>query len=126
MKYLLDADTCVYLLAGSRPEITRRVGACASGDLAISVITFAELMLGTRAGKPPPEGLLNAFIREVPLLPFDEAAARVYATLPFKRARFDRLVAAHALSLDLGIVTNNTVDFADVPGLRVENWTLPS
>ena len=46
--------------------------------------------------------------------------------MPFKRARFDRLVAAHALSLDLGIVTNNIVDFADVPGLRVENWTLPS
>ena len=44
--------------------------------------------------------------------------------LPFKRARFDRLLAAHALSLGVTIITNNESDFADVPGLTVENWTL--
>ena len=51
-------------------------------------------------------------------------AAREYARLPFKRARFDRLLAAHALSLGVTIITNNESDFADVPGLTVENWTL--
>ncbi|PMZ78725.1 VapC toxin family PIN domain ribonuclease, partial [Pseudomonas sp. FW306-2-11AD] len=51
-------------------------------------------------------------------------AAREYARLPFKRARFDRLLAAHALSLGATIVTNNEADFADVPGLRVENWSV--
>jgi tRNA(fMet)-specific endonuclease VapC len=56
------------------------------------------------------------------MLPFDEAAAREYAKLPFKRARFDRLLAAHALSLGATIITNNEGDFADVPGLKVENW----
>ena len=44
--------------------------------------------------------------------------------LPFKRARFDRLLAAHALSLGVTIITNNEADFADVPELAVENWTL--
>jgi tRNA(fMet)-specific endonuclease VapC len=43
--------------------------------------------------------------------------------LPFRRASYDRLIAAHALSLDLTLITNNEGDFADVPGLRVENWT---
>src|SRR3546814_11281224 len=72
---------------------------------------------------PLPE-TLEAFIEAIPLLPFDEAAAREYARLPFKRARFDRLLAAHASSLGVAIITNNESDFADVPGLAVENWTL--
>ena len=126
VRYLLDADTCVYLLMDSHPALTRRVALSASGDLAISTITFGEIAVGARAGKPPPADVLDAFVREIPLLPFDEAAARAYAGLPFKRARFDRLLAAHALSLDATIITNNLVDFADVPGLGVENWTLPS
>lgn len=61
---------------------------------------------------------------KIPILSFDDAAAREYARLPFKRARFDRLLAAHALSLRATIVTNNEADFADVPGLRVENWSV--
>jgi tRNA(fMet)-specific endonuclease VapC len=56
-------------------------------------------------------------------LPFDDAAARAYARMPFRRGRFDRLLAAHALSLDATVVTNNLSDFADIPGLKVEDWT---
>ena len=63
-------------------------------------------------------------IEAVPVLPFDEAAARAYATLPFKRASYDRLIAAHALSHGLILVTHNEKHFADVPGLVVENWTV--
>ena len=79
---------------------------------------------GTQIGKPPPPEVLEAFISAIPLLPFDEAAAREYARLPFKRARFDRLLAAHALSIGAIVVTNNEADFADVPGLKTENWTV--
>ena len=50
--------------------------------------------------------------------------ARAYATLRFRRASYDRLIAAHALSLGLTVVTDNEADFADVPGLKVENWTV--
>ncbi|MFM2410506.1 MAG: hypothetical protein RL481_1334, partial [Pseudomonadota bacterium] len=55
---------------------------------------------------------------------FDEAAARAYASIPFKRGTFDRLIAAQALSLDLTVISSNSKDFADVPGLKVENWTV--
>ena len=68
--------------------------------------------------------MLDAFVRAIPIIPFDEAASREYAKLPFKRARFDRLLAAHALSIGAIVVTNNEADFADVPGLVVENWTV--
>ncbi|GAA0638680.1 hypothetical protein GCM10009424_11590 [Sphingomonas ursincola] len=74
-------------------------------------------------GKPPTPQALAAFVAAVPIQPFDEAAARAYAQLPFKRARFDRLLAAHALSIGATVVTNNEGDFADIPGLKVENWT---
>ena len=59
------------------------------------------------------------------MLPFDERDAEAYAVLPFRRGRFDRLLAAHAVSRDLALITNNEADFADIAGLRVENWTLP-
>lgn len=90
----------------------------------MSVISYAEVAYGTYVGKPPPPEVLEAFVTAVPLVPFDEAAAREYARLPFKRARFDRLLAAHALSIGATVVTNNEADFADVPGLKVENWTV--
>lgn len=104
--------------------LNQRLASCDAGDVSISAISFAEVALGTWNGKPPSEDILDAFVRAVPIVEFDEVAARAYARLPFKRARFDRLLAAHALSLGAVVVTNNEADFADVPGLRVENWTV--
>ena len=124
IRYLIDADSSIYSMIDARAPITRRIASVDAGEIAISVISYAEIALGSHVGKPPPPDVLDAFILAIPLLPFDEAAAREYARLPFKRARFDRLLAAHALSIDAVIVTNNEADFADVPGLKVENWTV--
>lgn len=125
IRYLIDADSAIYAMVDAASPVNRRIAECAPGEICISVISFAEIALGSQLAKPPPPGLLDAFVAAIPLLPFDEAAARAYARLPFKRARFDRLIAAHALSLDATVVTNNEADFADVPGLKVENWTKP-
>lgn len=124
IRYLIDANSAVYAMDVGHDALTARIAACIAGEMAISVISFAEIAYGTHVGKPPPPEVLEAFVRAIPLVPFDEAAAREYAKLPFKRARFDRLLAAHALALDAIIVTNNVADFADVPGLKVENWTV--
>lgn len=124
IRYLIDANAAVYAMDEGHEALTRRIADCAPGDIAMSVISYAEVAYGTYVGKPPPPEILEAFIKEIPLLPFDEAAARVYAELPFKRARFDRLLAAHALSIGATVITNNEADFADVSGLAVENWTL--
>ncbi len=125
IRYLIDADSSIYAMVDAASPVNRRIADYAPGEIGISVISFAEIALGSQLGKPPPPDLLDAFIKAIPLLPFDEAAAREYAKLPFKRARFDRLLAAHALSVGVTIITNNESDFADVPGLTVENWTLP-
>ncbi len=120
----MDSDCAVYSMVGQFPALGVRLTECEPGDVAISAISYAEIALGTFNDKPPPDGILDAFLEAIPLLAFDGQAAQTYARLPFKRARFDRLIAAHALSLDAILVTNNEQDYTDVPGLKIENWTV--
>lgn len=122
--YLLDTDCSIYAMLGTHPALRERLAACDPGDVAISAVSFAEIVMGENLAHPPDRDVIEDFVSVVPILPFDEAAARAYATLPFKRARFDRLLAAHALSIGATVVTNNEADFADVAGLAVENWTV--
>lgn len=124
IRYLIDTDCAVYAMTAQFPALGERLSDCVPGEVALSAVSYAEIALGSELGKPPPPDILEAFVRAVPILPFDEAAAREYARLPFKRARFDRLLAGHALSIGATVITNNEADFADVPGLTVENWTL--
>jgi tRNA(fMet)-specific endonuclease VapC len=123
IRFIIDADSAIYAMADAGSPVNTRIGKCVPGEIVISTISFAEIALGSHIGRPPDGETLAAFIDAIPLVPFDEAAAREYARLPFKRARFDRLLAAHALSIGAIVVTNNEADFADVPGLKVENWT---
>lgn len=124
IRILLDADCAIYATTGQAPKLRERLADCAPGEVGLSAISYAEIVLGMEQGKPPTPKALTAMIEVVPVLPFDDAAAHAYGKLPFKRARFDRLLAAHALSIGAVVVTNNEDDFADVPGLKVENWTV--
>lgn len=124
IKFLIDADSAIYAMSGDFEAMRQRITSFEPGEIAFSVISYAEVAHGTYVGKPPSEKTLAAFVEAIPLVPFDEAAALEYARLPFKRARFDRLLAAHARSIGATIITNNEGDFADVSGLKVENWTV--
>jgi tRNA(fMet)-specific endonuclease VapC len=119
----LDTNICIYLLGGAAEPARARVERCRPGELATSMITFAEVLVGARRLDAVAEA--EAFFEVVKVLPFDRAAAKVYAELPFRRGSFDRLIAAHALAADLTLVTNNERDFANISGLRVENWVAP-
>jgi tRNA(fMet)-specific endonuclease VapC len=124
VKYLLDTNIIVALTINEEVDVIRRAAECDAGDMVTSSIALAEVAFGTEQGQPPTMEVLRAFLEEVPVLNFDYKAALAYAQLPFKRASFDRLIAAHALSHGLVVVTKNVKDFADVPGLKVENWTV--
>ncbi|MBX9728208.1 MAG: type II toxin-antitoxin system VapC family toxin [Sphingopyxis sp.] len=124
MRFLIDADSSIFATTGQIPALRERLSQLAPGEIGISAVSYAEIVLGMANGKPPTREALDAFTSVVPVQAFDEQAARAYARLPFKRARFDRLLAAHALSIGAIVVTNNEADFADVPGLLVENWTV--
>lgn len=120
--YFLDTNSCIYLLAKARPALAGRVEDCAPGTIGISAIVCAELAVGFGRGGTQGLMALNRFLAAFPVVPFEEAAARAFARVPFRRGKLDRLIAAHALALDVVLITNNERDFADVPGLRVENW----
>ena len=125
MRYLIDTNCCIYLFNGDYPQLIRRVAETEVGEIALSVVVLAELGAGARVGKAPTREGLALLRQQMPILPFDEQDADTFGTLPFRRGRFDRLLAAHAISRDLTLITNNEPDFADMPGLRVENWTCP-
>lgn len=126
--YLLDTNACLDFLLLRSPALIARMGD-AFGKCSVSSITVAELRVGNRSSADPVEDdrKLDLFLSALDVRDFDASAAARYGvmmrSLSLKRTNFDRLIAAHALSLGLVLVTSNTADFADVPGLKVENWT---
>ena len=120
--HLLDSNTLIFILADAASSSALRLGRCRPGSAVTSAIAYAEVMRGIGL-RPEDQRLGERLFTRVPVLPFDAAAAATFARLPFRRGSFDRLIAAHALSLDLAVVTDNERHFADVPGLKVENWT---
>jgi tRNA(fMet)-specific endonuclease VapC len=124
VKYLLDSNIIIAMVLNRSAGVVARAAVCDEGDMVTSAIAFAEVIYGSINNKPPPVEQLRAFVEEVPVLDFDYKAALAYGTLPFRRASYDRLIAAHALSHDLVLVTDNVKHYADVPGLMIENWTM--
>jgi tRNA(fMet)-specific endonuclease VapC len=125
MKFMLDSNVVIAVALAAGEAIRRRMAGQEEGDFVISSIAYAEVLHGSVRGKPPAEAALQAFIEEVPVLPFGSEAAASYAKLDFLRASYDQLIAAHALSLGLTLVTDNAKHFTNIPGLAVENWNEP-
>ncbi len=133
MRFLLDTNICIYLLKGREPEsieIARRFDA---NDCAISAMTAFELEYGCRKAQRNARyrAQLDAFLAALLTLPFEQSdvvAAAETRTALERAGRpigpYDLLIAAHALSRDLTLVTNNEREFRRVKGLQVENWTL--
>ncbi|GAB4218209.1 MAG: type II toxin-antitoxin system VapC family toxin [Rhodoferax sp.] len=131
MRFMLDTNICIYLISQHLPQVRTRFMATPLGDVLMSVVTYAELRHGIErcpAGdRAAADQALQRFIKRVPVLPFGESDAISYGVLRAAvrdrhRDTMDRLIAAHAVSTGLTLVTNNEADFKDYPGLKVENW----
>ena len=131
MKYMLDTNIIAYA-KNNRPEsVLQRFMEHRPEDMCISAITMAELEFGIcKSSKPARNRLaLMMFLSEIQVVPFDGKAAQEYGSI---RAELtskgtliganDLLIATHARSLGLTLVTNNGREFERVPGLVVENW----
>ena len=123
MIYLLDTNTCIYLLKNNPPEVAERFSELHQDEVVISAITWAELCCGLNTHTAEP--ILNALRECVSVLPFNDKAAQIYGELtqkfPNRKGNFDRLIAAHAIALDAVLVSNNVADFR-MYDLTVENW----
>ncbi|HEX3554081.1 MAG TPA: type II toxin-antitoxin system VapC family toxin [Thermoanaerobaculia bacterium] len=131
MTYLLDTNICIYALKNRPPEVLKRLEAVGRGAVALSVITVLELRQGAEKSQRVAENhsRLDFFLAPMKVLPFEEEAAVVAARIRahLERREFligdlDTLIAAHAMALDLILVTNNLDEFERVPGLRTTNW----
>lgn len=134
-RYLLDTDICSYAIKRKSPALFARLRAAMLVEtVSISVVTRGELLYGL-ALAPEAAALrvaVLAFLEEMPCLSWNAAAADQYGPLRAQQrlsGRFsgymDTLIAAHALAENLILVTNNTRHYAAIPGLALENWSLP-
>ncbi|MCF7695962.1 type II toxin-antitoxin system VapC family toxin [Mycetohabitans sp. B2] len=128
-RFMLDTNMCIYLMKNQPEEVAKRFAQCYVGDVVMSAVTYAKLEYGVvvSANRTRERRNLAALIQDIPVAPFDAAAATAYgpvrkATSERKKDAFDKLIAAHAIALDVILVTNNERDFASYPGIRLENW----
>ncbi|MCL5284325.1 MAG: type II toxin-antitoxin system VapC family toxin [Nitrospirae bacterium] len=129
-KFMLDTNMCIYLMKHHPPEVAARFAQCYVGEVVISSITLAELEYGVTCSGDAQIGnraALSSLLEDLAVAPFDMAAAAAYgpvrlATRERNRDALDKLIAAHAIALDVILVTNNVTDFSGYPGLRMENW----
>jgi tRNA(fMet)-specific endonuclease VapC len=130
---MLDTDTCSYIMRRSPDAVLKRLAKVPVDDVCISVITKSELLFGVEVSpkRRQDEAALTAFLRYVEVLDFpDEASlhyAKIRADLKTRGTMIganDLFIAAHARSLGLTLVTNNTREFKRVRGLFIDNWTI--
>jgi tRNA(fMet)-specific endonuclease VapC len=132
-RFMLDTDTCSYILKRSHPLVLKRLQSVSVNDVCMSVITKAELLYGVEVSprRAQDAAALAAFLPYVDAVAFDEDAARHYADIRADLKRRgamiganDLFIAAHARALGLTLATNNTAEFERVSDLAVENWTI--
>jgi tRNA(fMet)-specific endonuclease VapC len=131
--YMLDTDICSYIMRRSSQPLLNRLQQVRVSDVCISVITKSELLFGVEMSprRQQDDIALKALLPYVDVLDFPDQAAAHYANI---RAHLktrgtmiganDLFIAAHARSLGLTLVTNNTTEFRRVPDLVLENWTV--
>ncbi|HWE06562.1 MAG TPA: type II toxin-antitoxin system VapC family toxin [Rhizomicrobium sp.] len=130
-RFMLDTDTCSYIVKRSNHAVLRRLQTVPIDEVCISAITEAELQYGVQVSpRQHTDGVaVGAFLRHIDVLDFSGDAATSYAEIRADLKRrgamigaHDLLIAAHARSLDMTLVTNNVREFKRVRGLAIENW----
>ena len=136
MNYMLDTNTCIYLMTGNQPawqsSILSQLEALSTNDeVYLSSIVVSELHYGVQKSRwrKANSSLLDEFLMDFQIAAYDDAAARRYGLVRSaleKKGRpigpLDTLIAAHALSLEMTLVTHNVKEFTRIPGLRIKDW----
>ena len=132
MKYMLDTNICIYAIKHKPPEVIKNFLKHNPDDIGVSSITYGELMHGVEKSKAVERNraAITLFLSSISILPFDNYAAEEYGKVRAELERkgtligpMDMLIAGHARSERLILVTNNTREFFRVENLEVEDWT---
>ena len=132
IKYMLDTNICIFAINHKPESLVHRIEQCIPGELCISSITFAELLHGVEKSQAVERNRLALllFLSKIAILDFDSEAADEYGKLRADLERkgtpigpMDMLIAGHAKSEQLIVVTNNTREFKRISGLEIQDWT---
>lgn len=132
MKFMLDTNTCIYVIKQKFPEVLRHIKKHSPGDIGISTITLSELYYGAAKSQRVQKNreALSEFLIPLEIVDFDERAANVYGNIRAELEKIgkpiggmDILIASHALSIDVTLVTNNVKEFRRIKKLRVVDWS---
>nr|CAA6830512.1 MAG: VapC toxin protein [uncultured Thiotrichaceae bacterium] len=130
-RYMLDTDTCIYLKNRRPPAIAERFSKLQWGEVVMSLVTYGELYNGAKKSREASAALENIELlgKRVPVQPMNKEVAETYGVIRSELEKQgntiggnDLWIAAHALTLGLTLVTNNTREFQRIPKLKVENW----
>ena len=131
MEFMLDTNICIYIIKRKPTHVLNRFKKTEISQIAISSITMSELLYGVSKSLKPEQNLiaLTQFVAPLEILPYGDEAAQYYGELRAhleKRGTpigsLDMLIAAHALSINSTLVTNNHKEFILVPHLKIEDW----
>lgn len=131
LQYLLDTNICIYIAKNKPPEVLAHFQLLEVGQVGVSVITHGELVYGARKSKQPQLALshLQRLVELIPVIPITEAVGDYYGQLRSTLEKAgtpignnDLWIAAHALNLNITLVTNNTREFERILHLKLENW----
>lgn len=131
MKYMLDTNICIYIIKNKPPKVLRKFSKVDPKDVCISSITSSELWYGVNKSSHFEKNAiaLEEFFSPLTILEYNETDSKSYGKVRSELEKkgqiigsMDLLIAAHALSRNLKLVTNNTKEFKRVAGLSVENW----
>lgn len=132
MKFLLDTNICIYIIKKKPKQVIDHLQKNKPGDIGISTITLNELTYGAEKSQKKQQNRLALFqfLATLEILPYDAAAAEHYGRIRSELERagkpigaLDLLIAAHARSANLTLVTNNVREFSRVSALNLANWT---
>jgi tRNA(fMet)-specific endonuclease VapC len=131
ISYMLDTNICIYVIKQKPENVINRFRQFPISSLAISSITLSELEYGVMKSSKTDQNkfALSQFVAALEIFPYGSDAAQYYGILrAFLEKQgnpigsLDMLIAAHALSVNCTLVTNNEKEFSRIPGLRIENW----
>ncbi|MDI1298770.1 MAG: type II toxin-antitoxin system VapC family toxin [Methylotenera sp.] len=131
MKLMLDTNICIAIIKKKPRDILQKFSAYQIGDICISSVTLAELRYGVAKSqfKEKNQAALDEFILPLEVVDFDEPATEYYGTLRATLEKqgipigpLDTMIGAHALSLNVTLVSNNTKEFSRITGIKLVDW----
>lgn len=135
MKLMLDTNTCIAIIKRKPAQVLQKFSEYPVGDIGVSAVTLAELRYGVVKSQHQAknQSALDEFMLPLEVVPFDEQATTAYGVLRAALEKqgtpigpLDTMIAAHALSLRVVLITNNTREFDRVAGLTIVDWIMPS